>query len=63
MIDCLPEELIKPKEKAPTKKKKTIRERHKLAPYLELKNSKRTSKCRAFFTVLKKPKTWTELAR
>ena len=34
---------------------KTSRERHKSAPYLMLKNSKRTSKCQVFsFTVPKK---------
>ena len=37
----------------------TSRERHKSAPYLRLKNSKRTSKCQ----VPEKPKSWVELAR
>ena len=36
---------------------KTSRERHKLAPYLRLKNSKRTSKCQVFFySIRKNPK-------
>ena len=39
------------------------RERHASAPYLRLKNSKRTSKCQVFFfTVPEAPKSWTELA-
>ena len=42
----------------------TSRELHKSAQYLRLKNSKMTSKCQVFsFTVPKKPKSWTELAR
>ena len=37
------------------------RERYKSAPYLRLKNSKKTSKCQIFsFTVPKKAKSWTE---
>ena len=43
--------------------RQTIRERHKSAPFLRLKNSKSTSKCQVFFTVPKKPKSWTKLAR
>ena len=39
---------------------KTSRERHKLATYLRLKNSKKTTK---YFTVYEKPESWTELAR
>ena len=40
------------------------RERHKLALYLRLKNSKGTSKFLVFFfTVPEKPKSWSELAR
>ena len=41
----------------------TSRERHKSAPYLRLKNSKRTSKCQVFFAVPKKPKNCSELTR
>ena len=41
----------------------TSRERHKSAPYLRLKNSKRMSKCQVFSsTVPEKPKSWCELA-
>ena len=40
----------------------TSLERHKSSPYLKLKN--RNSKCQVFFsTVLKKPKSWTGMAR
>ena len=38
-------------------------ERHKSAPYLRIKNSKRTSKCQVFFYSTLKPKRWTELVR
>ena len=42
----------------------TSRDRPKLAPYLELKNSKSTSKCQSFlFYSPEKPKSWTEMAR
>ena len=41
----------------------TCQERHKSAPYLRLKNRKKTSKYQVFFTVPEKPKRWTELVR
>ena len=52
------------KRKQESNRKKTSRERQKSAPYLRLKNSKRTLKCQVFsFTVQEKPKRRTKLAR
>ena len=46
-----------------TKLTQTSRDRPKSAPYLTLKNCRRTSKCQAFsFTVPEKLKSWTEVA-
>ena len=45
------EELLKNRMsfRSSLKVKSTIRERHKLAPHLGLKNTKKTSKCQVFF--------------
>ena len=41
---------------------KTSRERHKSAPYLKLKNSKKTSKCQVFSSkVPEKPKSYPKI--
>ena len=53
------EELLKNRMsfRSSLKVKSTIREQHKLAPHLGLKNTKKTSKCQVFFTVPEKRKS------
>ena len=43
-------------EESKRKKEETSRDRPKSAPYPRLKNSKKTSKCQVFFTVLENRK-------